>query len=97
MLQGVGRTLRPQRLTFAGIYNVFSDELTTMSFVTGPSPEKFAEIHHRMPAILMKDDCDRWLDPGTSEADLLAMLTPWTGPWEPKLETKGTKPASLFE
>jgi putative SOS response-associated peptidase YedK len=36
-----------------------------------------AEIHDRMPVILEKSKEAAWLDSGTSEADLQAMLTPY--------------------
>ena len=34
-------------------------------------------IHDRMPVMLMPEDYDRWLDPGSSAAELKTLLKPY--------------------
>jgi putative SOS response-associated peptidase YedK len=49
------------------------------TIVTTEPNDVVKEFHHRMPVILAKADCDRWLDPAASAEDLQGLLRPWAG------------------
>ena len=54
------------------------DEVTVRSatIITGPPNEKMARLHDRMPVILPASAWATWLDPGSSPAELAALLVP---------------------
>ncbi len=48
----------------------------TFSIVTGPALPSVANTHDRMPVVLDSADFDVWLDPGSSQGDLAAIMVP---------------------
>ncbi len=71
---------------FAGLYDTWSDrhggdssgELSTCTIVTTQPNDLVAPIHTRMPAILLPEDEDRWIDPDLTEPDeLVRLLRPY--------------------
>ena len=46
------------------------------ALITTEANAKMAAVHHRMPAILLPDQVERWLDPASLADDLLALLQP---------------------
>lgn len=65
---------------FAGIWDTWSnrgDVVTSCAIITTASNELVAELHDRMPAILLDDFYDAWLDPTTDRAVLTRMLKPF--------------------
>ncbi|WP_461142621.1 SOS response-associated peptidase [Spelaeicoccus albus] len=61
-------------LLFAGVFEFWKDRskpdddpdrwLVSASVVTAAAEKGLAEIHDRMPVVMMRDDVDEWLDPG---------------------------------
>lgn len=65
---------------FAGLYDVWRDELLSCTILTTAPNELMATLHDRMPVILSPDDYDRWLDPGvTAPGDVQDLLRPYPG------------------
>jgi len=65
---------------FAGIWDTWSnrgDVVTSCAIITTAPNELVAELHDRMPAILLDDFHDAWLDPTTDRAILTRMLNPF--------------------
>jgi putative SOS response-associated peptidase YedK len=65
---------------FAGIWDTWSnrgDVVTTCAIITTAANELVAELHDRMPAILLAKFHDAWLDPTTDRAVLTGMLKPF--------------------
>lgn len=65
-----------QVMTLAGLWTTWKDSdgslLQTCTIITVEATNKLAEIHHRMPVILERENVDLWLDPDQSlPADLL--------------------------
>jgi putative SOS response-associated peptidase YedK len=63
----------------AGVFDRWRDPdgappLDSCSVITTPSNELVRPIHDRMPAILAREDYDRWLDPGVTDRTELANL-----------------------
>ena len=59
---------------FAGLWSTWQSpegELTSYTIMTTEPNELMAEIHDRMPVILVEDDHDRWLDLDADPADVL--------------------------
>lgn len=50
--------------------------LQTCTIITTSPNELMAQLHNRMPAILLDDAVDRWLDPASDPADLSGLLAP---------------------
>lgn len=50
-------------LAFAGLWELWRDELQSCAVLTTSPNETMAPIHNRMPVILEPADFDRWLDP----------------------------------
>ena len=52
---------------FAGIYNVWEspegEKIPTYSIITTNANEKMSNLYDRMPAMLLKEEWDEWLDP----------------------------------
>lgn len=71
--------------SIAGIYDVWKNPETggrvnTFSMITTEANPMMAYIHNskqRMPAVLSRNDEERWLDPRLSEADVLSLLLPF--------------------
>ena len=65
---------------FAGIWDTWSnrgDVVTSCAIITTAPNELVAELHDRMPAMLLDDFHDAWLDPTTDRAVLTRMLKPF--------------------
>jgi len=67
---------------FAGIWdrwkNPLGEVIETCSIITTTPNVLLADVHDCMPAILIVDGYDVWLDPGFREtADLMEMLRPY--------------------
>ncbi len=84
------KTKTPYRFTlsdeslfaFAGIWEEFENDRgetnhTFLILTTEPN-RIIKDIHERMPVILRKEDEKKWLDPYTTEAELINMLKPYT-------------------
>ena len=67
-------------LAFAGLYDVLKGRnppLSTFTIITTDPNPLVARYHDRMPAILAREDEERWLAPGPlRESELLSMLAP---------------------
>jgi putative SOS response-associated peptidase YedK len=65
---------------FAGIWDTWSnrgDEVTSCAIITTAANEMVGELHDRMPAILLHEYDDAWLDPRTDRTVLTEMLKPF--------------------
>lgn len=71
--------------SIAGIYDVWTDketgeQLTTFSIITtttNPLTDYIHNTKHRMPAILSKEDEEKWLNPNLSKAEIESFLKPF--------------------
>lgn len=76
-------TMKDKRLfAFAGLWDTWKSAdgqvLETCTIITVPANGWITEIHDRMPAILRREDEERWLDTAiTSAADILHLLGPY--------------------
>jgi putative SOS response-associated peptidase YedK len=64
---------------FAGIWDTWSnrrDVVTSCAIITTASNELVGELHDRMPAMLLDEFHDAWLDPRTDRTVLTEMLKP---------------------
>ena len=69
-----------QPFAFAGLWEfvrVGGEDLLSTAIIVGEPNPLVGGIHDRMPVMLMPDDYDRWLDPGTGVEDLRALLRPY--------------------
>lgn len=68
-------------IAFAGLYDVLrgrNPPLWTCAIITTDPNPLVARYHDRMPAILVRENEERWLAPGPlSEEDRLSILTPY--------------------
>jgi putative SOS response-associated peptidase YedK len=65
---------------FAGIWDTWSNRgnvVTSCAIITTAANELVGELHDRMPAILLDEFHDAWLDPRTDRAVLTEMLKPF--------------------
>ena len=65
---------------FAGLWEfarIGGEQILSTTIIVGEPNPLVAGVHDRMPVMLMPEDYDRWLDPGTSVDDLRAMLKPY--------------------
>lgn len=65
---------------FAGIWDTWSnrgDVVTSCAIITTAANELVGELHDRMPAILVDEFLDPWLDPRTNRRVLTEMLKPF--------------------
>jgi len=65
---------------FAGIWDTWSnggDVITSCAIITTAANELVGELHDRMPAILLHEFQDAWLDPRTDRTALAEMLKPF--------------------
>jgi putative SOS response-associated peptidase YedK len=65
---------------FAGIWDAWSNRgelITSCAIITTAANELVGELHDRMPAILLHEFEDAWLDPKTGRAELTEMLKPF--------------------
>lgn len=76
----LGHVMRPRNgkpLAFAGVWDVWGEHpnfVFTCAILTVPANNLLKDLHHRMPAILTRDDFAAWLDPATPIPDLLKLL-----------------------
>jgi len=72
------RPTTPRPLAFAGLWDVWNPKsdapLFTCTILTVPANTTTGFCHHRMPAILGRDDYAAWLDAKTPLADVQALL-----------------------
>jgi putative SOS response-associated peptidase YedK len=63
---------------FAGIYNVWEspegETVPSYSIITTQANTKMAELHDRMPVMLLKEEWAEWLDPGNQNTQALKDL-----------------------
>ena len=65
---------------FAGLYDVWRDEVLSCTILTTTPNELMATLHDRMPVILSPDDYDTWLDPGiTDPEEVQSLMRPYPG------------------
>ena len=65
---------------FAGLYDLWRDELLSCTILTTSPNDLMATLHDRMPVILSPADYDRWLDPGVTDPDAVRdLLRPYAG------------------
>ena len=65
---------------FAGLYDVWNDEVLSCTILTTTPNELMATLHDRMPVVLSPEDYDRWLDPDvTDPRDVEDLLRPYPG------------------
>lgn len=67
---------------FAGLYEQWKDEndqtVNSYSIITTTANRTMSELHDRMPAMLLPDEFDTWLDPtNTDTPSLQDLLRPW--------------------
>jgi putative SOS response-associated peptidase YedK len=84
----VGNKKRPQHFTlksgrpfgFAGLWDVWRAQgekpLLTCCLITTDANELVKPVHDRMPVIVRPESYGEWLDPGTPEDRLKALLVP---------------------
>lgn len=65
---------------FAGLYDIWNDEVLSFTIITTAPNELMATIHDRMPVILSPESYDRWLDPSLTRAEEVEdLLKPYGG------------------
>ena len=65
---------------FAGLYDVWNDEVLSCTILTTTPNALMATLHDRMPVILAPDDYSRWLDPEvTDPTEVQDLLRPYPG------------------
>ena len=65
---------------FAGIWEfarLAGEEILSAAMIVGEPNPLVGGIHDRMPVMLMPEDYECWLDPGSSAAELKALLKPY--------------------
>ena len=65
---------------FAGIWEftrLGGEEILSAAMIVGQPNPLVSGVHDRMPVVLMAEDYDRWLGPGTAADELRAMLRPY--------------------
>jgi putative SOS response-associated peptidase YedK len=69
-------------MTFAGLWETWKDaegrEIMSFNIVTVEPNALMAPIHDRMPAIILPKDRKTWLDPATSQTELMGLLKPYS-------------------
>lgn len=70
-----------ETFAFAGIWDRWEDDEGQLTFsfsvITQPANKKLEDVHHRMPAILNKEQEKLWLDDSISPKDLVDMIKPY--------------------
>ena len=64
---------------FAGLWEIWHDELRTCAILTTSPNAVAAEVHDRMPVILPRENYDAWLDPEAEREELVSLLVPYEG------------------
>lgn len=67
---------------FAGLYEQWKDEsdqtVNSYTIITTTANKPMSELHNRMPAMLLPNEFDTWLDPSNSDINMLQdLLRPW--------------------
>jgi putative SOS response-associated peptidase YedK len=62
---------------FAGL----GDDAGAFVVITTSANQAMAELHHRMPAILGRENLQAWLDPASAADDLQTLLRPCPDDW----------------
>jgi putative SOS response-associated peptidase YedK len=74
---------KPGLMTFAGLWDTWRApnglDLVSFTIITTAANAQIAPIHDRMPAFLDPAGRALWLDPATTEGQLLELLKPWSG------------------
>lgn len=69
-----------QLLGFAGLYDLWNDEVLSCTIITTTPNDLMATLHDRMPVILAPEAYDRWLEPSLTEpAEVQGLLQPYSG------------------
>ena len=65
---------------FAGLYELYKDELLSCTILTTTPNKTMAKLHERMPVILSAENYDRWLEPTLNQVeDVEDLLQPFGG------------------
>ena len=65
---------------FAGLYELYKDELLSCTILTTTPNKAMSKIHDRMPVILSPGDYERWLEPKVTEVKAVGdLLQPFKG------------------
>lgn len=65
---------------FAGLYDLYKDELLSTTILTTTPNAPMASLHDRMPVILSPNDYKQWLDPGVIDPnEVQPLLRPYAG------------------
>lgn len=69
-------------MSFAGLYETWTSEegetVNSYTIITTPANKPMEELHDRMPAMLLDEEIDIWLNPENTSADALQeLLRPW--------------------
>src|SRR4029078_452294 len=65
---------------FAGIWEfarLAGEEILSAAMIVGEANPLVGGIHDRMPVMLMSEDYDRWLGPGSSADEMKSLLRPY--------------------
>ncbi len=80
-----------------------AERLDTFCLITREAIAATAEVHHRMPLIIAREDVDRWLDPAFGADDLATMTAPGVGvvpgfhPVSTRVNSPANDDASIIE
>lgn len=66
------RAVRVRR--YLGIARIGGEEILSTAIIVGEANPLVGGVHDRMPVMLMSEDYDRWLGPGSSVAELKPLL-----------------------
>ncbi len=73
----------PGLVTFAGLFDTWHApnglDLVTFTIITTAANAQLSPIHERMPTFLDAAGRAIWLDPASTEAQLLELVKPWSG------------------
>lgn len=69
-------------MNFAGLYELWKDDngelVNSFAIITTSANKPMEELHDRMPAMLLPEEFDFWLDPGNNDLSALKdLLRPW--------------------
>jgi putative SOS response-associated peptidase YedK len=65
---------------FAGLYDLWQDEVLSFTIITTAPNTLMANIHDRMPVILEPEHYERWLEPSLTEVEAVEdLLRPYEG------------------
>lgn len=75
-------TLDRSLMHFAGLYESWKEDdgslVDSFTIITTSANATIRELHDRMPAMLLQEEFDFWLDPGNSDPNALGdLLKPW--------------------